>query len=73
MQMHYENGLPPDAGYGLMANGYPTSYESEYGRMGQPTQNRNPRSDPYAANPYVGGSYSMDGSRPIDYGCAFTF
>lgn len=68
MQMHYENGLPPDAGYGLMPNGYPTSYESDYGRMGQPSQSRNQRSDPYAPNPYVGGSYSMDGSRPMDYG-----
>jgi hypothetical protein len=66
MQMHYENGLPPDAGYGGMPNGYPPAYESDYGRMGQPS--RNARSDPYAPNPYTGGSYSMDASRPMDYG-----
>lgn len=68
MQMHYENGLPPDAGYGGMPNGYPPAYESDYGRMGQPSQSRNQRSDPYAPNPYTGGSYSMDASRPMDYG-----
>ncbi len=68
MQLHYENGLPPDAGYGGMSNGYPPAYESDYGRMGQSTQSRNPRNDPYAPNPYTGGSYSMDASRPMDYG-----
>lgn len=71
MQMHYENGLPPDAGYGGMPNGYPPAYESDYGRMGQPS--RNPRADPYAPNPYTGGSYSMDASRPMDYGYFFFF
>ena len=68
---HYENGLPPDAGYGAMQNGYPPAYESDYGRMGQSTQSRNQRSDPYAPNnPYTGGggSYSLDASRPMDYG-----
>ncbi|XP_057379722.1 membrane-associated guanylate kinase, WW and PDZ domain-containing protein 1-like isoform X1 [Daphnia carinata] len=69
MQMHYENGLPPDAGY--MPNGYPPAYESDYGsRMGQPP--RNPRADPYAPNPYTGGSYSMDASRPMDYGYGYS-
>uniref|UniRef100_A0A0P5MJT4 Membrane-associated guanylate kinase, WW and PDZ domain-containing protein n=1 Tax=Daphnia magna TaxID=35525 RepID=A0A0P5MJT4_9CRUS len=70
MQMHYENGLPPDAGYGGMPNGYPPAYESDYGRMGQPS--RNPRADPYAPNPYTGGSYSMDASRPMDYGYGYS-
>ena len=61
-QMHYENGLPPDANYG---NGYPPAYESDYGRMG--SQSRLPRADPYAPNPYS-GSYSMDATRQMDYG-----
>ena len=67
--MHYENGLPPDAGYGGMSNGYPPAYESDYGRMGT-GQSR--RADPYSHNPYTGGGpYSMDAgsSRPeMDYG-----
>ena len=63
-QMHYENGLPPDASYGV-ANGYPPTYESDYGRM--TSQSRLPRADPYAPNPYS-GSYSMDATRQMDYG-----
>ena len=65
--VHYENGMASgDQGF-HPPNGYPPSYESEYGRMG-PATGRN-RSDPYAPNnTYSGGPYSMDPNRPMDYG-----
>ncbi len=75
-QQHYENGLPPDASYQMMPNGYPGSgpYESDYGHQQQ--QQRHRGNNPYTSgggNPSgyntTGSSYGVDpSSRQMDYG-----
>lgn len=81
-QQHYENGLPPDASYQMMPNGYPgATYESDYGQQQQQQQQQRHRGNgpnPYtsggsAVNPQgyntTGSSYSVDpASRQMDYG-----
>ena len=75
---HYENGLPPDASYQMMPNGYPGgSYESDYG---QRQRGNAPGGNPYTSGANAGGynttgsSYSADPSsrhhqqQQMDYG-----
>lgn len=70
---HYDDGHAADSIFNPQSNGYPSAYESDYGRMTA----RN-RTDPYAAYnaatamPPYHNAGGMDPTRPMDYGYGYS-